>query len=100
MSKANNLTQFCGVGIVTIITQTGGVVTGRIVEDACNDFGQDNGQDQPIPVIQKFITVKLTAPFEILPNNGGLAIVQTYYQTGDLMKISVSKIITVGPSHV
>lgn len=84
---------FC-VGIVTIITNNNLIFTGRLVNDGDMD-GCFKRKDEI-----EFLTLTLTAPLLAQPGSGDPAQIQPYYVPGDTVKIGVSNIETIGPSHV
>lgn len=84
---------FC-VGNVTIISKNNLIFTGRLVNDEDMD-GCFKRKDKI-----EFLTLTLTAPLLAQPGSGGPAQIQPYYVSGDTVKIGVSNIETIGPSHV
>lgn len=98
-------------GNVTIITIDLQVITGTIVCHRTEDDGVvlnstkleaqtaaehcDHDEDGP-----DFVTVELTAPLLKIPGGGGPAIVQPFFVVGDVIRINLNQIVTVGPVNI
>jgi len=94
MLKESN--EFC-VGTVTVITSNDLVITGLIKRDKdqtdCYDH-ETKHKDK-----EKFVTFTLTEPLLAIPGSGLPAQVQPFYVSGDIIRINLAQIETVGPSH-
>lgn len=87
MSLEKNDLDFC-VGTVTIIAgERQLLLTGVILEVIVEDE-------------EEFVSFKLTAPLRCLDGSGFPGAIQPWYVVGDIIRLNVSQIKTIGPSHI
>lgn len=87
MGKTKGLDTFC-VGLVTVIMDNNFVFTGRVSKERSEAGGEE------------FITMRLTSPPLIIPGNAmSPAPTQPPYQSGDVIRLNVDEVVTVGPAN-